>query len=222
MLTKVIAVLGYVVLAINFLLYYKAYSYNKDKVIKTLTYYLAITLMIQLSTKTLNYFAVSNLFLSHIYFISQFICLSFFYHLLLFPQKKLNYLKIVAVVVIILVVCSFAIDTSLFIKFNLFEITMTSLPLIIYSVLLLFKSMSIRSNAFVYINTGILFYLLSSTLIFLSGNLINKLHSFYNDITWLVNAILYLLFQLFIFYEWYQNLRYKKKRPKDYQWKNSF
>jgi len=211
MLTKVIASIGYVVLAINLLLYYKAYFLNKNKVIKLFTYYLAITLVIQFSTKTLHYFKIPNLFLSHIYFMSQFICLSFFYKLLLFNGKNQVYVKYIVIIVIILVGSSFVVDTSLLLRFNLFEIITTSVPLITYSILLLFKLISIKSNAFIYLNIGVLFYLLLSTLIFLSGNLINNLPGLYNTITWLVNVTLYLLFQLLIFYEWYRNLRHKRE-----------
>jgi len=211
MLTKVIAGIGYVILAINLLLYYKSYSTNKNKAVKLLTYYLAITLLIQLSTKILHYYKAPNLFLSHIYFLSQFICLSFFYKLLLFDRVKQAYVKHITIIILAFVIISFIIDGSLIFKFNLFEIIITSLPLIIYSILLLYKLISIKSNSFIYINIGVLFYLLSSTLIFLSGNLINNLPGIFNTITWLANVTLYLLFQLFIFYEWYKNLHVKKE-----------
>jgi len=211
MLTKVIAGIGYVILAINLLLYYKSYSTNKNKAVKLFTYYLAITLLIQLSTKILHYYKAPNLFLSHIYFLSQFICLSFFYKLLLFDRVKQAYVKHITIIILAFVIISFIIDGSLIFKFNLFEIIITSLPLIIYSILLLYKLISIKSNSFIYINIGVLFYLLSSTLIFLSGNLINNLPGIFNTITWLANVTLYLLFQLFIFYEWYKNLHVKKE-----------
>jgi len=211
MLTKVIAGIGYVILAINLLLYYKSYSTNKNKAVKLLTYYLAITLLIQLSTKILHYYKAPNLFLSHIYFLSQFICLSFFYKLLLFDRVKQAYVKHITIIILAFVIISFIIDGSLIFKFNLFEIIITSLPLIIYSILLLYKLISIKSNSFIYINIGVLFYLLSSILIFLSGNLINNLPGIFNTITWLANVTLYLLFQLFIFYEWYKNLHVKKE-----------
>ncbi|PHS07842.1 MAG: hypothetical protein COA88_08065 [Kordia sp.] len=89
------------------------------------------------------------------------------------------------------------------------KIILTSIPLVYYSLLHFFNSLS-KKTKYLYINLGVLFYVLLSMLIFVSGNNIITLPDFINDITWVLNSIFYIVFQFFIFYEWYKNLRHKK------------
>lgn len=49
---------------------------------------------------------------------------------------------------------------------------------------------------------GILIYLFSSTIIFISGNLMVSLSSNFNNVIWLINGVLYLIYQIFILVEY--------------------
>ncbi|WP_443633718.1 hypothetical protein ABXT64_02015 [Candidatus Marifrigoribacter sp. Uisw_064] len=80
--------------------------------------------------------------------------------------------------------------------------------IVIYSLLYFYKSLS-GKNEFILVNIGLFFYLLSSTLIFASGNLVFDL-SIREQVSRLlniINAVLYLVFQLLIFVEWWRNHR---------------
>lgn len=59
-----------------------------------------------------------------------------------------------------------------------------------------------ESKKFFYINMGILIYLFSSTIIFISGNLMVSLSSNFNNVIWLINGVLYLIYQIFILVEY--------------------
>ena len=59
-----------------------------------------------------------------------------------------------------------------------------------------------KEKNYYYINTGILIYLFGSTVLFISGNLINTLKLESRNIVWLLNAFLIVVYQLFIFIEW--------------------
>jgi hypothetical protein len=65
-----------------------------------------------------------------------------------------------------------------------------------------------------YINTGILVYLFGSTVLFLSGNLINTLQLESRNVVWLLNATLVVIYQLFIFIEWRKR---SQKKNEDYE-----
>ena len=53
-----------------------------------------------------------------------------------------------------------------------------------------------------YVTIGIVFYFLASTVLFLVGNLTIGLSKNYQFLTWTLNAFLYVVYLLFISYEW--------------------
>jgi len=117
---------------------------------------------------------------------------------------------IVLIISLSVITLSYIINPDLYYSFNIYEIALTSVPIIYFSVLQIFNSL-LKEKKYLYINTGILFYILLSTLIFIAGNNIINLPDYVNDITWVLNSILFIIFQLLIFYEWYKNLRHKKE-----------
>ena len=123
---------GYIILGVNTFLFFKSYR-NQSVAFKLFTYYLLITLLIQLlSTYIKNYSPIkNNLFLSHYYFIGQFIFLSFFFKQLL---KRSFYKKIVTFVLFIvlsMLAIYYFIYPSNYSKFNIFEIVIDVLNVIV-------------------------------------------------------------------------------------------
>lgn len=97
-----------------------------------------------------------------------------------------------------------------FLQWNVFEITITSIPLLIYSFLFFTQNIDIKSTRyFIYFNSGLFIYLLSSTLLFTLGNigLEDSAIRPIKLIVWKFNSILYIIFQVLIFIEWYKNFR---------------
>ncbi|MEO8235630.1 MAG: hypothetical protein ABI549_09475 [Flavobacterium sp.] len=103
----------------------------------------------------------------------------------------------------------YIVDPNSFFEFNLFEIFITSFPIIIYSTFFLYNSLNEKKD-FYYINLGILIYLFGSTVLFLVGNLVAKLDNNLNDIPWILNSVLYIIYQLFILVEWKNNFSEKQ------------
>lgn len=199
--------IGYLILLINVILFIKGFS-NNGKAFKIFTLYSVLIFIIQIAVNVLNYFKLNNLFLSHFYFIFQFLLLSFFYLTIL----KINFQK--KIIKLLLILCPFTlmlqyiINPNLFFEFNLFEIFITSFPIIIYSIFYLYNLL-IEKKYFYYINLGILIYLFGSTVLFLVGNLVAKLDANLNDIPWILNSVLYIIYQLFILAEW--KINFSKK-----------
>lgn len=146
----------------------------------------------------------NNLFLSHFYFILQFVLISFFYLHLRMNDFQKKTIKIGFVSCLVVLGIQYALDPGAFFKFNLFEIFITSFLLIIYTTFYLYNLLN-EKKEFYYINLGILIYLFGSTVIFLAGNLttIYKLKLVFN--IWILNAILYVIYQLMILFEWKKN-----------------
>ena len=181
---------------------------NNSKTYRIFTIYLLVISVIQLLTLYVGkgYLHRPNLFLSHFYFGLQFILLSLFYFELL--RSKL--IKVIIVPVMLFLGYQFIADPELFYRYNPLGITITQAILVIYTMLYFYRSLAGKS-IFVIVNIGVFFYLLSSTLIFASGNLVLNLNlststkSIFVDI----NRVLILLFQILIIVEWYRNYRHK-------------
>lgn len=195
--------LGVILLFINALLYSYSYFKNKkDKALRYFSIYLNLTfLVLSLSIVIIEYFnKTNNLFLSHFYFIFQFIFLSLFYKKF-FTKTQKNWVNINFVLITVILVIQYYSNVSLFYKFNLLEILITSLPLVIYSIIHLYNSLG-KPGKYMYINSAILIYLSVSTLIFILGNLINSIDRSLANNVWVLNKVFYIGYLLLILFEW--------------------
>lgn len=143
----------------------------------------------------------TNLFMSHFYFVLQFLILSFFYYFLMKEQIQKRTIMILNVACALLLVLQYLITPKLFFRFNLFEIFITSLPLIIYSTFHLYNLLN-EKKEFYYINIGLLIYLFGSTIVFLTSNLLLSLKTYDSfDFIYSINVYLYVIYQLFILFD---------------------
>lgn len=207
-MAEVFVNIGNSILLLNLILFIKGFSCN-GKAFKIFTVYTAVITVIQIIGNILNYYAIYNLWLSHFYFILQFIILSIFYIIILKDDFQKELVKLGLVIAGFTLGIQYAFHTELFYKFNLFEIFLTSYLLIIYSTFHFYNLLSVKRE-FYYINMGILIYLFGSTILFLTGNLMTLLSSKMNKWSWLLNAILYIVYQCFVLFEWKKNYAFKK------------
>lgn len=206
MTEKVVLLMGTVFLLINTILYIRAY--NKRVSLNIFTVYLSITLIIQLLFNYLHYQKTNNLHISHYYFIFQFILLSLFYRHLFKTAKLKRIVEIVFVCVCAILTIQYINNPQLYFKFNLLEIILTSLSIVTFSVIYFYNSLTEKMEC-MYLNYGIFMYLLTSTLIFCSGNFITSTDASLNKILWFVNSLLFVVYQILIFIQWYKSLKSK-------------
>lgn len=197
---------GYVLIlfcVINAILYLSKIKYN-NKTFKYFAIYLGLIAAIQLSVTFIGrVLHMQNLFLFHFYFILQFIFLSFFYKTLL---KKTWILKILIVGLLILTY-QYIETPSIFFVYNAFGVAMTQGILVVYA-LIYFYNFIKGDTEFLLVNIGLFFYLLSSILIFASGNLIfdlKEVFKFGYRLLMDLNDVLYFGLQILIFVEWLKN-----------------
>ena len=199
---------GYFFLIINTLVFIISY-HKKDKALKYFIMYLILCFFIQIYSSFLSSIRMNNLFLSHYFFIGQFIFLSLFFSTLQ-SFKKIKKLSRFLTFLIATTAITYLYKNPENIKhWNVLEIAATSLPLLIYSFLFFLKNIDGNKNIkYIYFNSGFFLYTLCSTLIFTLGNIGSRQLKLY---VWQFNAFLYLIFQIMIFVEWYKNFR---KNPK--------
>ncbi len=201
--------LGYALLLLNFILYALHYS-KQSKVYKIFTGYIFVIVCVQIATYTCFRLYNNNLFLSHFYFIGQFIMLSLFYSKLVKGDFQKKVIRIGLILVLSTLVIQYTVKPELFLKFNLYEIFITSFLIIIYATFH-FYNMLDEKKEFYFINMGVIMYLFGSTILFLVGNLTTNFSAKFSFITWTLNVILYAIYQLFILYEWKVSFSKSKK-----------
>jgi hypothetical protein len=197
---RIFANIGNLILICNLILFIRDFRFQ-NKGFKIFTLYLGIIFSIQLGSKILVNLHYQNLYLSHFYFIGQFIMLSFFYKNLFKEELQKRMVNIGFVFCLLVLGIQYGLDPSLLFKFNLFEIFITSFLLIIYAAFHFYNMLNSKKE-FYYINMGVLLYLFGSIVLFLAGNLMATLSPKINKIPWILNAILFIVYQIFIFVEW--------------------
>lgn len=201
--------LGYistVLLVLNIVLFAKGVL-SKNRPLQLFAMYLIVIGLIELaSVYVAKVKHEPNLHLSHLYFIAQFILLSFFY------ERLINFriIRWILGVVLIVLMVQYINNPQLISEYNVIGMSLTHTLIVVYSVMYFYASLQ-ADKGFLIVNIGIFLYLISSTLIFASGNVILKLNL--PDSTQFtlinINRVLYVLFQILIFMEWYKNYRIK-------------
>ena len=203
---------GYFFLIINTFIFIINYT-KKDKALKYFIMYLILCLFVQLYSSFLSGLNQNNLFLTHYFFIGQFVFLSFFFSTLYGFKKFKNLNRFLTFTIALAFIIYLFKFPENFKKWNIFEIVITSIPLLMYSFYFFIKNIDDnKTQKYIYFNSGFFVYTICSTLIFTLGSLrdLGELKLY----VWLLNAFLYLIFQILIFVEWYKNFR--KPLKEDY------
>jgi hypothetical protein len=201
--SKLLADFNYLLMLINLVLYLLRFR-KFDKALRIFTIYLFVIAIIQLTTRYYSRHGLNNLFLSHFYFLLQFILLSFFYKTLL-PVKTQKMCVIGGLVLCSLILgIQYYQNPSLFYKLNLFEIFITSFLLVIYALFHYYNILN-ESKEVYYLNTGVFVYIFGSTVLFLSVDILTTLDPSYGRVILTLNALLYVVFHVFVYLEWWKH-----------------
>lgn len=189
-------------LYINFILFLLRFK-KETKAYKIYTIYLGIIVAVQIALKAFIYFGYQNLILSHAYFCGQFIMLSLFYYEILKEKYQKQIVKWNLAITISIVVATFLLNPSSLFNYNPIEILFTSISLIVYSAFHFYNMLS-NKKEFYYINCGVSIYMFGSTVVFLPRNLHTIYDHSFSDILNMLNIVLYLVYLILIFIEWFK------------------
>lgn len=194
-------------LAFNILLFLK--TVVREKIFIIFFCYLLTVGVIQFYSTYLFNKRINNIWLSHYYFISQFLFLSFFYYYLL--KKRKIRIVIGGIIIFTMVVFTFQylIEDHLFEKYNSLGIFFTQVVISSYAVIYFLNTLT-KEKSYSYINSGIFIYMLTSSLIFAAGNLLVDTGPSLYMYFWVLNAFFCLLYQILINIEWWKSF-YRKK-----------
>lgn len=191
---------AYLILLLNLILY--SYSFfRKEKANVFFVSYLAFSFLLQIYMEIIYFLRGNNLLAINIFFVGQMILLGLFYNSLMHIKGQKLFVKTSVIIALMVLGAQCIMDPNQFFKFNLFEITLTSLLIVVFA-LIHFYNMLTENKEYYYISIGIVFYLLTSTVLFLVGNLSPELSADLKYVTWMLNAFLIVVYQLFILYDW--------------------
>lgn len=210
MILKIFNYFGMFILALNFFLFV-FFSSKKEKAFKIFTAYLVIMVIIQAISVRYQILSINNIFMSHYYFILQFMVLSYFYLEILTMDFQKKVVKLVIPICLTALGVQYYFNPELYFKFNLFEIFITSFSIIIFSLFHFYNMLNEKKNYY-YISIGVFIYLFGGTFLFITGNLMNSLNKNHGNLTWLINSVLYIICQVCFLREFKQI--YSKKKIK--------
>lgn len=207
---KIFSYIGLLLVYINTIIYFIGFA-RKGKAYIFFVIYLFALSIIQSVAEIYADKGLNNHFLSTYYLFFQFILLSyFFYHLFIdIKNKKSFIIKYTSISIFIGLIIQYCIYPEFYYIFNSLGFLVTTSTIILYSVFYLFEQMSKRLP-FYYTNIGILIYFISSSLIFASAVAIMSFNDKTNMLIWKINAILFIMYQLLILWEWMQNFYLKR------------
>ncbi|WP_240475214.1 hypothetical protein [Flavobacterium reichenbachii] len=152
----------------------------------------------------------NNLFFTNVYFIGQMVVLGLFYYSILKSESQKKFVLWSLSLALLVLIIQYIFDHTQFLKFNLLEITITSLLVVIFG-LLHFYNMLTDKKEYYYFTIGVVFYLLTSTVLFLVGNLTIGLTEELKLMSWRLNAFFIIIYYLIILLEWKVSFMPKKK-----------
>lgn len=198
-----VSLVGLFFLLINSICFYVKRK-NKDTLYLIIMVYLGCLFVQELCCNIIGFYHPgSNFFLSHYYFIFQFIALSIFFHRLLSNIALKRMILFFLVTVLVLLSIQYYRTPELYWEFNLFEIGVTSGLLILYAFIFLIQNFKTDMSDYFYFCNGLILYLICSLSIFLSGNTDSVIFTepFVLDF-WFFNSLFYIIYQFLIFKEW--------------------
>jgi peptidoglycan/LPS O-acetylase OafA/YrhL len=155
----------------------------------------------QITMEFMYHLRFDNLFVINIFVIGQMILLSLFYESIVKLKSQKRIVKRSLYGALFILCIQLFIDYRQFLKFNLFAITIASLLIVAFA-LLHFYNMLTEHKSYYYITVAVIFFMLGSTILYLVGNLTISLRDDLKYLSWKLNAFLFLVYQLFILYEW--------------------
>lgn len=200
-------------LLINVILYLIGFR-NSSKTYKVVFLYLILSFLIQGIALVFSQLSLNNHFLSTYYLLIRFSLLSLFFFCL-FQEIGLNRLKntvlVISSIALLTVLSQYLMKPNLYYQFNPIGFLITSLVLIVFAVIYLYELLS-RKNYYLFFVLGLLIYLISSSIIFISATDIININNELNYYIWIINASLYLGYQVLISWQW-KELHFSKEKP---------
>ncbi|MBF4467058.1 hypothetical protein [Flavobacterium sp. LC2016-12] len=198
---------GYFILIINFVLYTFSF-FQKGKANVFFVAYLGFSFLMQFTMEFLYHLKKNNLLVMNSFFIGQMVILGLFYRSLYNLDVQKKFVVVALTLVLVLLIAQNAFDPNLLFKFNLPQITVTSLLIVVFA-LIHFYNILTEKKQYYYITVGVVIYMFGATVLLLLGNLTTGLSDDFKYISWRINAVLVIVYYFFVLFEWIKSFSNK-------------
>ncbi len=195
-----------VVLLLNAVLYSR-FIVSKDFAYRFFSIYLVCMAINQITGTILFELEIPNIFLANTYLVAQFLMLSLFYYAIFKGKKQRKFILIALAIISTILGVQYAWTPQLFFEYNTVGVIVTSSVLILYSIIYFFHYISDSELKLYLVNSGVLIYLLGTILLFSIANVGMKLARNVEVALWILNAFIYLVFQIIITTQWFYDRR---------------
>jgi hypothetical protein len=191
---------GYFFLVLNVALYTISFFQGK-KANGFFMVYLYFSFLMNAVMHLLYMLHKDNLIVMNFFFIGDMVLLGLFYASILKNKTQEKVVKSSVVIVLLLLLVQIMREPDQLFKYNLFEIAITCLATILFALMHMYNMLT-GKKVYYFFTIGLLLYLCSSTILYLVGGLTILFSKSMMLITWILNAILIIIYHLFILYEW--------------------
>lgn len=198
---------GYFILVVNVGLYSFSF-FRKEKANVFLLLYLGFSFLVQFGMELLYHMKMNNLLLMNLFFMGQMVLLGLFYRSLYKQETQKRFVLIALGFALLILIARLVYNPGLQFKFNLFQITVTSLLTVVFA-LIHFYNMITENKQYYYVTIGVIGYMFGSTVLFLLGNLTMGLSDDFKYLSWRLNAFLFIVYYFFILFEWIKSFSKK-------------
>ena len=175
-------------------------AFSLNKTLKYIFYYCLLAFVIEVLARVLINYGVKNIFVLNILVIFQFVIFSLFFKNNLVSSKDKKVVNVIGVLVLSGVFLQYLYNADSFLTYNPIAYFLTMLPLITYSLIIMFRSiLQGKINDNILIIFGLMLYMSTSLIVFSSSDLLNGLKPHQFNYIYILNNITYILFLILIF-----------------------
>jgi hypothetical protein len=177
------------------------------------TLYLGFALFVLIGLKTCFENNINVYSISHPFLILRFLLLSLFYYFIIKNgfQRKIIICSVILIPIILFV--QYLMQPNLFFVFNLLEIVLTTIPLILFGMFYFYNSIG-KTKKYYYVNYSLVIYQTGNFILFLAANLYLFKFNILSLTVMNINSALSIICSCFVFWDWKVNF-YNSKNNKN-------
>lgn len=188
-------------LFLNAMLYTLKAKADDSGIAKIISIYLWAMFSIQVLSEILSFLNSYTLFISHVYFYSQFILISIFYHKICENNSQRVFIRWYVSGVTLCLLIQYFIYPEVSYRYNLLEVFLTNYSLVICPLMYIYNTTP-ENRTFSYLNLGFLTYGISGGTIFLFGNIMSFTPLEMSELFYLIHIITLLFLYTMQLLQW--------------------
>lgn len=202
-------------LFLNAMLYSSKIKDDHSGIAKIMSIYLWAMLCIEIISEILLFLTNYTLFISHIYFYSQFILIGIFYHQICEQSVQRMFIRWYFAGTASLLILQYFISPEISYRYNLLEVFLTNYLLVICSLMYIYNTTP-ENRTFSFLNLGFLTYGISGGTIFLFGNILSFVYFEMSHLFYMIHLVTLFFLYVMQLLQWIKLFGKKSEKIKSW------